>query len=106
MSGAPGPFGDYDRMASIRASNERLEKAIKAVEEERAYTAFLQERVREMAAKLTEQVDALNEVAELIAGYVDIVDGDETSGPLPNNAMRATRVIEATLAKLNRIGAK
>jgi len=48
------------------------------------------------APKLLEQRDhllaALDEVMELIEGYVDIRDGD--SGPAPNDAMRAKLIIE------------
>lgn len=42
-------------------------------------------------------LEALEEVRELIDGYVDIRDGE--SGPLPNDAMRAQQVIDAVLAK-------
>lgn len=40
---------------------------------------------------------ALDEVQELIGGYVDIRDGD--NGPMPNDAMRAVQVIDAALMR-------
>lgn len=40
--------------------------------------------------------DALEEVRELIDGYVDIRDGE--NGPLPNNAMLAQQIIDEALS--------
>jgi hypothetical protein len=41
--------------------------------------------------------DVLYNVRELIDGYVDVVDGDYESGPLPNNAMRAVQIIDEVM---------
>jgi len=40
---------------------------------------------------------ALEDVRELIDGYVDIADGSEETGPLPNDAMRAVQIIDEAL---------
>jgi hypothetical protein len=40
---------------------------------------------------------ALEDVRELIDGYVDIVDGSEETGPLPNDAMKAQQIIDEAL---------
>ncbi len=49
------------------------------------------------AAKTIEQLrDTLMDVAELIDGYVDIVDGPE-GNQLPNDAMRAVQLIDEAL---------
>jgi hypothetical protein len=45
-----------------------------------------------------ELLEALYEVRELIEGYVDVKDGDY-GVPVPNNAMRAMRVIDAAIEK-------
>lgn len=45
--------------------------------------------------KIEMLVNALTEVRELIDGYVDVNDGD--GGPVANNAMRATAIIDEAL---------
>ena len=40
---------------------------------------------------------ALLDVSELIDGYVDICDGDEETGPRPNDAMKAQQIIDEAL---------
>ena len=40
---------------------------------------------------------ALEDVRELIDGYVDICDGSEETGPLPNDAMKAQQIIDEAL---------
>lgn len=54
---------------------------------------------KEAAARLEELEDTLRFVRTLIEGYVDIEDGDETSGPRPNEAMRATSLINDTIGE-------
>ncbi len=48
------------------------------------------------ARKIKQLRDTLIDVAELIDGYVDIVDGPE-GNQLPNDAMRAVQLIDEAL---------
>lgn len=51
---------------------------------------------------MKDMAEILEEIRELIEGYVDIRDGE--SGPLPNNAMSATQLIDETLARMREGG--
>lgn len=57
----------------------------------------------EELARLEAEVRALRyvieDVRELIVGYMDIVDGGVETGPLPNKAMRAVHLIDEALAR-------
>jgi len=57
----------------------------------------------EELARLNAEVRALRyalaDVRELIDGYVDICDGDEETGPRPNDAMKAQQIIDEALGK-------
>ena len=51
-----------------------------------------------MMSPLSDLIEVLREIRELIDDYVDIKDGE--GGPMPNNAMRATQLISEALRRV------
>lgn len=52
--------------------------------------------------KVPELLAVLEEVRELIDGYIDVKDGDH--GPVPNNAMKAAQMLESTVNDVQKVG--
>jgi hypothetical protein len=81
--------------------SERIKKLLSRLSDDQFLTVNAGELRNMLAAAAPEQTDgelrgALEDVRELIEGYVDVVDGDYGQ-PRPNKAMRAVRVIDAAL---------
>lgn len=52
--------------------------------------------------KVPELLAVLEEIRELIDGYIDVKDGDH--GPVPNNAMKAAQMLDATVHDVQKKG--